>query len=146
MYFNLSKKSKYAISALLELALVGDAMPLNARKLAMRYNLPSRFLEIILNELKQGGFVQSVRGKAGGYILARPSGHISLAQVLGFLEGGNADALLANGSSMSGFLALEQLIGQTNQAVSELFGCCTLAQLAQQELKCRSTSESNYVI
>ncbi|MHC4962446.1 MAG: RrF2 family transcriptional regulator, partial [Planctomycetota bacterium] len=56
-YFQISKKSGYAIRGLLELALRGDEGPVNVRTLAQAQDIPIRFLEIILNELKQGGFV-----------------------------------------------------------------------------------------
>ncbi|MHC4858380.1 MAG: RrF2 family transcriptional regulator [Planctomycetota bacterium] len=85
-YFQISKKSGYAIRGLLELALRGDSEPVNVRTLAQSQGIPTRFLEIILNELKQGGFVRSMRGKAGGYLLARGTEEITIGQVICFLE------------------------------------------------------------
>ena len=85
-YFQISKKSGYAIRGLLELAFKKDEGPVNVRTLARSQDIPIRFLEIILNELKQGGFVVSIRGKAGGYQLARNPEEITIGQVIQFLD------------------------------------------------------------
>ena len=129
------------------MALRGSQSPLNARKLARRQNLPERFLEIILNELKQGGFVQSIRGKAGGYILARPATEITIGQLLGFLENRSAekpshDEVLP----VPGQFVLSSLIQQANTAIGRIFDCCTLEELVQREMVHRGAFEANYVI
>lgn len=76
-YFQISKKSDYAIRALLVLTESGPEQTINVKRLASIQSIPQRFLEIILNELKQGSFVISTRGKTGGYLLARPADEIS---------------------------------------------------------------------
>jgi Rrf2 family protein len=52
-----------------------------------KQNIPKRFLEQILNELRTGGFVESRRGVAGGYRLSRPANQIPLASIIRHLEG-----------------------------------------------------------
>jgi len=49
--------------------------------------IPTRFLENILNELKRGGYVRSVRGRAGGYVLARAPGKITVGEIIRFIQG-----------------------------------------------------------
>ena len=146
MFFELSKKSKYAILALLELAFRGHNSPLNARKLATQNGLPIRFLEVILNELKQGGFVLSVRGKAGGYVLARPAGEITLAQLVNFLEPPSIEPSSASELRVSGQVSVDYLEQQANSAVAAVFEECTLETLVQREMEHRNTLETNYVI
>lgn len=84
----LSAKTEYACIALLELAAVhGRKEPLQIRAIAQRHQIPPRFLVQILLQLKGAGLVQSTRGAAGGYQLARPPQKISLGDVLDVLEG-----------------------------------------------------------
>ena len=146
MFFDISKKTRYAILALLELAIRSSRTPFNARKLALNNSLPVRFLEVILNELKQGGFVLSVRGKSGGYILARPAGEIAVAEVLNFFEARPSQPSDASDLAVSGHFSVDSLMRQANAAVSEIFEECTLETLVQREIEHRNTLETNYVI
>jgi Rrf2 family protein len=143
MNFEISKKSEYAIIALFELALRGPQLPLNARKLASEQGLPIRFLEVILNELKQGGFVLSLRGKQGGYVLARPAKETTLSQIISFLDTRPTEA---SGFLLTPMLTLKSMVHQANIAITDIFQQCTLDDLVQREMKCRGEFESNYVI
>ena len=131
--------------ALFELA-IQSGLPMNARKLAGLHRLPVRFLEIILNELKQGGFVQSIRGKTGGYVLARPAAQITLAEVLQFLDSHSSEPSDAAVSALPNQFVIDSLIRTANQRIAELFEQCTLEQLAEREMQHRNALESNYVI
>jgi Rrf2 family protein len=146
MNFEISKKSEYAILAMYELALRGSHTPLNARKLASEQGLPIRFLEVILNELKQGGFVLSLRGKQGGYVLARPAKEITLSQIIGFLETTSPAASGFSPTPLPGTFTLTALVRQAGEAITAIFRQCTLDDLVQREMKCRGAFESNYVI
>lgn len=146
MYFEISKKSNYAILALFELALRQSHSPLNVRRLAGANNLPVRFLEVILNELKQGGFVRSVRGKAGGYALSRSPKEITVGQVLNFLENKSSESEQADALPAPGQFVLAALMQQVNTAIGQIFECCTLDELVQREMEHRGTLEANYVI
>ena len=69
----LSKKSKYAIKALLALAEHGNAEPMRIADLARQESLPQKFLELILLDLRNVGIVQSRKGKGGGFFDAHGS-------------------------------------------------------------------------
>ena len=56
-------------------------------EIASSDNIPEKFLEQIMNELRDGGFVKGMRGRKGGYRLARPASEISLGQVIRHIEG-----------------------------------------------------------
>ena len=79
----ISAKTDYACKAVLELALHWpNEKPLQIQDIANRRNVPMKFLTQILIHLKQLGFVQSVRGKHGGYLLMRQPKAITLGAVI----------------------------------------------------------------
>lgn len=81
----LSSKSKYAIKALMYL--VGRQVPILAQEIADQNQIPRKFLDVILMELRQAGLVTAKKGKGGGYNLARPPERISVGQVIRIIEG-----------------------------------------------------------
>jgi Rrf2 family protein len=54
---------------------------------AKRADIPIKFLEQVLLDLKKGGFVESRRGKVGGYLLAKPPAKIKLGEIVRFIDG-----------------------------------------------------------
>ena len=83
----LSLKGEYALRALLVLGLNYDQPVVPIQAISKQQNIPKRFLEQILNDLKSAGLVRSKRGVTGGYRLARPPQEISLASVIRHIEG-----------------------------------------------------------
>ena len=82
----LSAKADYALRASVELA--GSAAgPMKADAIARAQDIPQRFLEQILLDLKHAGLVSSQRGAEGGYWLAKPAAEIPLADVIRAVEG-----------------------------------------------------------
>ena len=81
-----SAKADYAARAAAELATSVDA-PVTADRIAEAQDIPVKFLETILLELKHAGIVRSQRGPVGGYTLARPAEDISLADVIRAVDG-----------------------------------------------------------
>jgi Rrf2 family protein len=83
----LSRRSKYGLKALLMLAQQSGPEPVLISELAGRDGLPKKFLEAILLELKRHGFVESRKGKGGGYFLRRRPSDITFGQVIRVLDG-----------------------------------------------------------
>jgi Rrf2 family protein len=83
----LSVRGEYALRALLVLGLNYDEQVVRIQTISEQQNIPKRFLEQILNDLKSAGVVQSRRGVAGGYRLARRPEEITLAVVIRHIEG-----------------------------------------------------------
>jgi Rrf2 family protein len=81
-----SAKVDYAVRAGAELAAAADG-PVKGERIAQSQEIPLKFLENILLDLKHAGLVQSQRGAEGGYWLARPADEISLADVIRAVEG-----------------------------------------------------------
>ena len=82
-----SAKVDYAVRAGVELAAAADEGPVKGERIAQSQQIPFKFLENILLELKHAGLVQSQRGAEGGYWLARAPDEISLADVIRAVEG-----------------------------------------------------------
>ena len=82
----LSLRGEYALRALVALGETYDNDTVRIQTISEQRNIPKRFLEQILNDLKSGGFVESRRGVAGGYRLARPPEEITLASLLRHVE------------------------------------------------------------
>lgn len=141
MYYRISKKVKYALRALIELSLHSDEKPLGVRKLAQIQEIPQRFLEIILHELRQGGFVVSVRGKYGGFLLSRDPQLIPVGEVICFLENGTGEHKVQK----SGF-SEQWLLDRVDRAIANIFDATTLQDMVLQEQKNRGAYTSNYVI
>jgi Rrf2 family protein len=83
----LSHKTKYALKALFVMSEDYGRGPLLISEIAKRGDIPKRFLELILLELKNHGILRSKKGKGGGYILSKPPEEISVGQVIRMLEG-----------------------------------------------------------
>ena len=84
---HLTYKGDYALKTLLDLALNYGNSPVTIHDLARRADIPIKFLEQILLDLKRGEFVESRRGKVGGYLLAKEPSYIKLGDVVRFMEG-----------------------------------------------------------
>jgi len=82
-----STRGDYACRALLSLALHGLERPTSVKEIAERTALPQPYLEQILLAAKGAGLVRSKRGVGGGYVLARPPTEITLAEILGAVDG-----------------------------------------------------------
>lgn len=92
-----SAKTEYACVSLIELALHhGDPNPLRLKTIAEKHNISHRFLVQILLQLKAAGLVESTRGAAGGYHLARSPEQITIADVVQVID--PADPIRSNDS------------------------------------------------
>ncbi len=82
----ISAKADYALRAAAELA-TADGGPVKGEQLATRQDIPPKFLENILGDLRHAGLVRSQRGADGGYWLQRPAAEITLAEIVRAVEG-----------------------------------------------------------
>lgn len=83
----ISARADYAVRAALQLAASQDGGPVKAEAIADAQDIPHKFLEGILNDMRRGGLVLSQRGGNGGYRLAKPAGSISIADVIRVVDG-----------------------------------------------------------
>ncbi|HIJ51535.1 MAG TPA: Rrf2 family transcriptional regulator [Planctomycetes bacterium] len=83
----LSTRTRYGIRAILELAENDDKRPLQLRIIAEHQDISIKYLEQLMAILRSAGFVRSIRGAKGGYMLAKPPNQIKLSDVFDCLEG-----------------------------------------------------------
>ncbi len=85
----ISKRGEYALRALIDFGIAHElGRPLlKINELVAKERLPVKFLEQILTQLRGAGYIGTKRGKAGGYLLARPAREISLGKVIRLIDG-----------------------------------------------------------
>jgi Rrf2 family protein len=84
----LTQRSRYALRAMLFMATQpAEGAPVPMTRIAAGANVPRKFLELILADLREAGFLISTRGKMGGYRLSRPKHLISLGEIVRVIEG-----------------------------------------------------------
>ncbi|GAB3175296.1 Rrf2 family transcriptional regulator [Myceligenerans halotolerans] len=83
----ISARADYAVRAAAELAAADLDVPVRAEALASAQDIPYRFLEGILSDLRRDGLVISQRGAGGGYRLARPADQVTIADVIRAVDG-----------------------------------------------------------
>lgn len=132
-----SAKADYALRAALELALAEDAKPLKGIRISEAQDIPLKFLENILLELKHAGIVRTQRGAGGGYWLARPAEEVSLAEIIRVVEGPLAN-VRGEGPEAVEFTGAAQQLREVWIAVRAslraVLEAVTLADLARGEL------------
>jgi Rrf2 family protein len=84
---HISARADYAVRALLTLAAAGPGGTVTGQALAAEQQLPQKFLEAILADLRRSGLIRSRRGPVGGYSLARPATEIAVGDVVRAVDG-----------------------------------------------------------
>lgn len=84
---DISARTMYGLRALVTMAGMRTDQPTSIQTISETEDLPAKFLEGIMADLKRGGFVRSRRGANGGYVLARPASEITLLDVIRHLDG-----------------------------------------------------------
>ena len=129
-----STRSDYAARALLSLALHGEERPTSVKEIAERPGLPQPYLEQILLALKGAGLVRSKRGVGGGYVLARPTSAITVADIVGAVDGpivaGDFGEPHTNGAcDHEGQCVLLAIWADVGERMREVLGALTLAHV-----------------
>jgi len=103
----LTKKGKYGLKAMVYLAEADPDSLVSVGEIAKARNIPRKFLDNILTDLRLAGFVQSRKGKGGGFCLAKPASQISIGNIIRSLDGPLAPLPCA---SKTGYKACEDCI------------------------------------
>lgn len=134
----LTNKAKYGLRAMCALQ-NGEGRWMQAHAIAARANVPEKFLEAILVELRRAGFVESRRGHLGGHALAKPADQIMVGDLIRAIDGPLAPVRCA---SMTAYepcsdcrdpetCAVRELMRETRAALSAVLDTCSLAALTE---------------
>jgi Rrf2 family transcriptional regulator, cysteine metabolism repressor len=135
---SVSSKCYYALRAIYALAQHEGTEPLKIADIAERQQIPVRFLEVILAQLKGGGFVQSRRGADGGYRLSRAAEELTVGEVMRFVDGPIAPVDCVSQSrpkecEFHGECQFFGFWGRVRQAISDVVDQTTFADLIRED-------------
>jgi Rrf2 family protein len=151
----LSLRGEYALRALMALGENFDRGIIPIQTISEQQTIPKRFLEQILNDLRSGGFVESRRGMAGGYRLARPPEEITLAALISHIEGSLGPTPVFNERASRGrqrpdeyHSAIRSVMKEVRNAILKILEEVTVADLCERARKLRGDASSvvDYVI
>ena len=136
----LTQRCQYALRALFELAKrTGEAdAVVPAGVIASAQAIPKRFLEGILLELRQAGFVDSRRGKEGGFFLKRPSSEVSVGEIIRFFNGAMAPVDCRQGRAERDCPLIGQCVflsvwDEAQAALEKVYDAISLEELVERE-------------
>jgi len=134
----ISQKCQYALRAIFELAKRKGQGPVKISEIAEAEAIPPRFLEVILSQLKQGGFVASQRGNEGGYMLIREPQDLTVGEVIRFVQGplGPVGCVAGGRNSrcpLYGNCVFLPMWEKVRTAISEVYDKTTFQDLVEQE-------------
>ena len=145
----ISKKSLYAIRALLEIRADFERKLVNSAEIAKRQGVSSRFIEIILNELKHAGIVESRRGANGGYLLAKQPSDINVLSVICCIDGPISVVSQTKEEKEVDYFGsniLKNLWTDIQDGINSNLKAKTIEDLFEEEKAFRNKNVSNYMI
>ena len=137
-----SQECHYALRAVLELASRYRGGSAKNSEIAEVQAIPPRFLEVILSELKRGGFVSSRRGSSGGYVLLHDPAKLKVGSVIRFIQGPvePAESVSADSGEKYSFgepSALARMWERVRKAVTDIYDTTTFQDLLDEEMRLR---------
>jgi Rrf2 family transcriptional regulator, cysteine metabolism repressor len=135
---SVSQKCQYGVRALLELARHYGRPPISSGEIAAKQAVPPRFLENILNELKNAGMVEARRGVQGGFLLACRPEELTVGQVIRLIDGPLDPVRCLQDASkdccpLRDRCALMELWRQAKEAVESVYDSTTFADLVERD-------------
>jgi Rrf2 family cysteine metabolism transcriptional repressor len=148
---NVSQKCQYALRAIFELAKSRRAQPTPAPEIAGAQAIPAKFLELILAELKHGGFVESRRGMRGGYLLLGRPDRVTVGDVIRFVDGPVGPVRCVSGAEeadcpLYGDCAFMGMWSRARDALNQVFDGTTFQDLIDEGLSPGGQYVADYCI
>ena len=148
---NLSKKSRYGITALIDLAVYARNQCVQLSSIAERNKISVKYLEQIFSGLRRAGLVKSIKGPQGGYLLAKSPEIITVADVIYALDGSyllEDERSVVSGADEKGISTAIQklLIEQMNDQTDKLLKQLTLKTLVDSSLEYSQSGQEMYYI
>ena len=143
-----TQKCQYALRALFSLARRGSERPVKIAHIAEEQAIPIRFLEIILGQLKQAGFLESRRGMEGGYWLAKRPDRIFVGEIVRAIDGpihAELDEHSERGAPRQHDV-FQSVWKEASDAVYAVFDDISLADLIERQTRLSAQFTPNYTI
>ncbi|MDD5064834.1 MAG: Rrf2 family transcriptional regulator [Phycisphaerae bacterium] len=139
----LSTRTRYGVRAVIELAGNQNKGPMQIKVIARRQGISLKYLEQLMAILKSAGFVRSIRGAKGGYILAKPANQVKLSDIFNVLEGPVTTVeCLENGNYCTRVAdcVARQVWAEVQQAITSVLQSVTLQDLVDRTKDKRTLS------
>jgi Rrf2 family transcriptional regulator, cysteine metabolism repressor len=150
---SVSQKCQYALRALFELAKRDSDKPTAMTQIAEAQAIPPKFLELILSELRQGGFVESRRGRGGGYFLTPKPDELTVGVIIRFVDGPVAPVKCIAGNAPSdrtcalyGGCAFVDMWSRARDAVASVYDNTSFQDLIDKERLGAEAKANTYCI
>lgn len=147
---NFSKRSRYGIRALIDLAQNSEGCCVQLNDIANRNSISVKYLEQIFAALRKAGILRSVKGAQGGYFLARSPGNLKIADIVQALDG---DYLLENEEFRGGergeaeaFAVQTEIIAPINEQIDGFLNTLTLRKLIECSEQYKGAAQDMYYI
>lgn len=125
----LSTKSRFAVTAMIDVALREDRGPVALAAISERHQISLSYLEQLFSKLRQAGLVESTRGPGGGYSLGRSAEKISMAEILDAVDAPTREETAAEQSGWMG----SELWSQLNHQMADHLQSISLRQLVAEQ-------------
>jgi Rrf2 family protein len=150
----LSLRGTYALRALIVLGQQhSDRSVVTIQAISDQQNIPKRFLEQIMHDLKAGGMVESKRGTSGGYRLHRPPESITLAEIVRYIEGPLAPVNCVSQRAYEpctcpeeAACAIRSVMKEVRDAIAQILEGLTLAQLCERARQLQAKPSLDFMI
>lgn len=145
----MTTKGRYAIRALLDMAMHADEGPVLLRTIAGRQDISLQYLEHLVSPLIAAGIVRSIRGPKGGVMLARPAADIRMSEVMQVAEGPFVPAeCLTNPDECDRIetCATRDFLEELKQAMDNVMEGTTLKDLMERQIQKEARKKSMYYI
>lgn len=125
----ISTKGRYALMLMLDLAIYNTGEPVRLKDVAKRQQISEKYLEQIISTLNKAGFVKSIRGPQGGYMLKRPPEEYTVGLILRQTEGSLAPVNFDDASEQEQESVMIRLWEQLSDAINNIVDNITLKDL-----------------
>ena len=125
----LSRKTVYALEAVVDIAYNARAEPVQSKEITRRQGIPQRYLEQVMQQLVRAGILRGVRGPRGGYLLARERRRISVAEIVNVIADMEAGGNGYDSESPLGQEIVQPLLDEVQQEMMERLEASTIQDL-----------------
>lgn len=141
----LSTKGRYGLKAVFELSLNYGSGPVSLKKISEKYNISENYLEQLFAKLKKKGYIETVRGAQGGYMLAKEPKEITVGMILRTLEGEmtTSECLSKEVCSRESVCATRVIFEKIEKSINNVIDNITLADMNEDNKKIISEEKND---